>query len=295
MIIYIKDLAYRQRIKTFIRQNFNQYGVIELLEEWRDEYLDSDFILTDDNDLLVHNLPKIYYLSEQVSDSHLSIYKYQRFDQILNHIPTLSKSKTNIDFRIIAVTSLLGGAGKTKLAHSIIRNLNCHYRALYLPLLSPESTGITLSDLAFELSFGGEVPELNFRQDNSLLMLNGFKSLSDLVHADFKEILSYLRDYLLLQGISALVIDAGNYYFSNLLADNVRDIICVRDYQRQTEEERIVACYNQCLKSGHFLINKHPLAKEKNHLPLLTNIENEMHVFDNVVRNYLKEEGWIGY
>lgn len=137
IIIHIKNKFYEKALRRFFNYRWNFKDIIEFKEELNQLY-PQETLLTDDEKIFDKFREQAFLLAEQDDIKERRISKYTRFDHIIQTvapIPALSDS----NLKLITISSLQGGAGKTAVLKHLAHFLNLKYHVCILHLFGNES------------------------------------------------------------------------------------------------------------------------------------------------------------
>lgn len=242
MLIHIIDPDYNKRIRKFLNLNYRDYSALRIADTIStDDLKNEPVVLTDNLKLNSTTGTKIYYLSEQPKSKVNHIYKYQSFKRVLSQVAELKQVDNHMQ-RISAISSYVGGVGKTTIAQAMTKLLASKHNAIYLPLIdSMAPSDKDLSDFIFELASGhGDITLDDYiRQDGDIQVFSGFSQVQDLLESNLEQVVSVLKEQMAQRGITELVIDLPPVVYFNQLPNWPDVLFIIKDAARHSEETAI--------------------------------------------------------
>lgn len=296
MLIHIIDPDYNKRIRKFLNLNYRDYSALRIVDTLGvDELQNNTVLLTDDLTLISKTGSKIYYLSEQPESKANHIYKYQSFKRVLSQVAEL-KQVDNHKQRISAISSYVGGVGKTTVAQTMTKLLAGKYNAIYLPLID----GIALrdkdlSDFIFELASGHGAITLDdyIRQEGDIQVFSGFSQVQDLLEANLAQVVSALKEQLAQRGINELIIDLPPVVYLNQLPTWSDVLFIVKDAARHDEETAIQNGFNSAVDSSALVLHNRSYSTDCQHCLPEIDKTGKRSAFDAKLSEILKGVGYF--
>ncbi len=292
MNIYLFDEAYKKRVKRFIQLNYGLSQKIRLLDDL--SQLDSTFsrcLLTDDLTVMRSDL-ELHYIVEQVDDHANHHFKYHNFrDLIAQLVGDLTISDDALT-RIIVVTSLVGGVGKSTVARHIAKQLGESRQSLLLPLLTPQnSSKQTLSEFVITQRHNRQFNLANYVSTvDGVAELKGFFRAEELSDDVLKSVFSGIRQLFAKSPYREIIIDAPPLPYCQSLPDYADYTYLIRAEQRHAEERRISEGLQLSVAHWQSIINR-PAHSTRRSLPDLMQRAD----YNEALCNILIEDGLYEY
>ncbi len=293
MNIYLLDEAYKKRVKRFIQLNYGLSQKIRLLDDLAE--LDSSFssrLLTDDVTLERSDV-ELHYIVESVDQRPNYYFKYQNFRHLMEQlVGNLTASDDVALTRIIAITSLVGGVGKSTVARQIAKQLSKSRPCLLLTLLQPQtSSKQTLSEFVVTQRHNKQFDLTNYvTKRDGIAELAGFFRAEELSDSVLKSVFSSVRQLFAKSPYREIIIDAPPLPYCQTLPDYVDYTYLISDAQRHAEEQNISSALQLPIAHWQTIVNRvvQPTARS---LPDII----QMTDYQQALCNILIEDGLYEY
>ncbi len=292
MYIFIRDEAYRKRIERFIHLNYADYNWLYLLSD--SAQLDTAMsaeVLTDDLTFAPANAT-VHYIVEADDKRPNYHYKFQSFRRLIESIKGCQSARSELTTaRIIVISSLIGGCGKTTLANQMASLMAVAHPVLLVNLLAPaQSAKDMLSEYlitsqhnrAFKLADCVE-------QVAGIARLGGFFDSRDLTDLAADDIKQSAQQLFRTSGYRNVIIDAPALPFCRSIIDFGDVTYLLRDATRQAEEMAIMT--GMGLANSFKPVYMRSLEAAPRSLPSDQNLQD----YRLALRNILTEDGIYEY
>lgn len=253
IIIHIKNKFYEKSLRRFFNYRWNFKERVEFQSQVNRLYPD-EILLTDDEAIFSKFREQAFFLGEDEDMEERRISKFSRFDRIMQSISPESKVSDveNKKLKLITVSSLQGGAGKTSVLRHLAHFLNLKYHVCILNLFGNEreSEVADLSEFMLEYQNTGRIRHNYFYHEPYCnLNMAGLVNLDDLqsilpklLYRNITEFLSANSVELLLFEIPHPSIEICRYFMRR--ADYN---LIVSDCKR--ESDKLSNLYLNCMNS----------------------------------------------
>ncbi len=243
MYIFIRDQAYRKRIERFIHLNYADYSWLYLPTD--KSQIDPDVageVLTDDLTFQPLNMT-MHYIVEAEDERPNYHYKYQSFRAIIEAIKGRQLVERQTAARIVVVSSLLGGCGKTTFARQMAELLSTTRAVLLVDLLSPARSAENMLSEHLITSRHNRSFKLSdcVQQSGGLSSVGGFFSSRDLQGVAEQDVRQGMQNLLRSSPYRDVVIDAPALPHCPSIIE-IGDVnYLIRDGTRVAEERAIIS------------------------------------------------------
>ncbi len=293
MNIYIIDEAYKKRIKRFMQMHYGLSQKINLLEDLAQlDRLPARQLLTDDLSLVRPDCD-VHYIVDAVDARPNYHCKHQNFKHLIEQlVGQITAVDDAVRTRLIVVTSLVGGVGKTTVARQMAKLLGRGQPSLVVALLTPQSSGRqTLSEFVVTQRHNSHFNLANYVvNDDGVAHLSGFFSPAELSDAVLAGVFDGVRQLFAKSPYREIVIDAPPLPYCQSLVNYVDCTYLVRSEARRLEEQKIIDGLQLPLNRWQ-LINSRPLTRQRRSLPDLTSAAH----YQEALTNILIEDGLYEY
>ncbi len=294
MYIYIRDNDYKKRIKRFTQFNYSAHKSLRIIDDLNlIDSRQSNLLLTDDLSINRSDI-NVHHIVDGIAEGVNQHSKYQNFKQLLDQIDgRLTNSSANGRARMILVTSLVGGVGKSTVAQNITKIVGKKRHSLLLKLYAPKiSSKNTLSEFVITQRHNRSFNLKDYVSvENELHQVDGFFAAEELADEVITSIFDNARNLFDASVYQEIIIDAPPLPHCKALTHLVDHVYLVRSEQRFVEEEKIVTAMQLTIKNWSQIINNVNGGKNARCLPPL---DNDM-AYQVALSNILIEDGLYEY
>ncbi len=243
MYFYIVDSDYKKRIKRFIQMNYARYCQLEMIDDLAAlNHLSDAILITDDLTINLETVDVHYVVSSDDGRANYH-YKYQNFKQLLAQLGAVSNCERRQAARIIVVTSLLGGVGKSSMARAITNMLGRSRESLLLRLFVPKcSSKQTLSQfIASQRHNNNFNLAAQTKHVDGIATLDGFFAAAELADNVLGDVFVEAKRLFDSSIYREIVVDATALPYCRSLFKFADHCYVLRSRQRRSEEAQLLA------------------------------------------------------
>lgn len=211
IIIYIKNKFYEKALRRFFNYRWNFKDEVEFREDVNQLY-PQEVLLTDDEELFVKFKDRAFLLGECDDIENRRISKYARFDRAIQSIAPMPEG-LKVDtknLKLITISSLQGGAGKSSVLKHLAHFLNLKYHVCILNLFGNEREGevADLSEFMLEYKNAHRLRNRYFYfESHCRYNMAGFGNLDDVGSVAPRDLYENMIEFLSANSIEILLFE----------------------------------------------------------------------------------------
>ncbi|MCK8060818.1 MULTISPECIES: hypothetical protein [unclassified Fusibacter] len=223
IVLITKDETFYKSIELFINRSGTVSSWLYVTQDVEETRVKNAEIVVVDSgvDYVNSHGQKILMLENVRTNTPDTIYKFQKFESVLTEIRKKAGFRSEVaaeDCKVIAITSAVGGAGKSTFLKYASLCLNESAKTATIRLIGgmKHPQNLTLSDLCFDEEVEGllsKPKEFEFSSSDGNFTLPGFSLPLDFHEADMVDVIEKLKKYAKRNGIRNILIELPQLFF----------------------------------------------------------------------------------
>lgn len=211
IIIHLSNKSYEKSLKRFLNYRWKLKEVIEFRDDIQ-KISSDEVLLTDDFQMFSQLYQKSFLLAEETDMEERRISKYTKFDDIVKNISPmlLNYNVTKSQVKLITISSVQGGSGKSAVLKHLSHILNMKYRVCILNLFG-NAYPVEASDLSeFMLEYENvKVPSNHYfySEPYAKYVMPGFVHIDEMEDIAPKSFYKNIMEYISAHSIDIILFE----------------------------------------------------------------------------------------